>query len=60
MPYPEVLATSLRRMAGEYGHAACGVECAEFGASVPAWPAFATPHVGFALGASGSMTGRER
>jgi 2-haloalkanoic acid dehalogenase type II len=41
MPYPEVLATVLRRLASSLDLDASDVECAEFGASVTAWPAFA-------------------
>jgi 2-haloacid dehalogenase len=41
MLYPEVLAESLRRMASSLGQGANDIECAEFGASVGAWPAFA-------------------
>lgn len=38
--YPEVLAESLRRMATTLGLDTNATECAEFGASVGAWPAF--------------------
>ncbi|MCU1359664.1 MAG: 2-haloalkanoic acid dehalogenase [Ilumatobacteraceae bacterium] len=41
MLYPEVLAESLRRMAGSLGEGANDIDCAEFGASVASWPAFA-------------------
>jgi 2-haloacid dehalogenase len=41
MLYPEVLAESLRRMAASLDLGTNDIECAEFGASVAAWPAFA-------------------
>ena len=41
MPYPEVLAEVMRRLAASLDHDASDAECAEFGASVAAWPAFA-------------------
>ncbi len=41
MRYPDVLATSLHRIATEFGVTATDVECEEFGKSVGAWPAFA-------------------
>jgi 2-haloalkanoic acid dehalogenase type II len=41
MPYPEVLAEVLRRLAASLDLDASDAECAEFGASVAAWPAFA-------------------
>jgi 2-haloacid dehalogenase len=41
MLYPAVLAESLRRLAAELGAGTNDIECAEFGASVGAWPAFA-------------------
>ena len=41
MPYPEVLAEVLRRLAASLGLDASDAECGEFGASVAAWPAFA-------------------
>jgi 2-haloalkanoic acid dehalogenase type II len=40
MRYPDVLGESLRRMAADLGHDATDDECAEFGTSVGAWPAF--------------------
>jgi len=40
MPYPEVLAETLRRIATEYGADATDDERAAFGASVGDWPAF--------------------
>jgi 2-haloacid dehalogenase len=40
MAYPQVLGMSLRRLAGHFGATATDAECAEFGASVGAWPAF--------------------
>jgi 2-haloacid dehalogenase len=41
MLYPQVLAATLPRIAAEFGHTATNSECAEFGASVGDWPAFA-------------------
>jgi putative hydrolase of the HAD superfamily len=41
MPYPEVLAEVLRRLAASVDLDASDAECAEFGGSVAAWPAFA-------------------
>lgn len=41
MGYPEVLGESLRRIAASLGLTATADECAEFGATVGAWPAFA-------------------
>ncbi len=41
LPYPQVLAESLRRIAGNLHVNATDAECAAFGASVPDWPAFA-------------------
>jgi 2-haloacid dehalogenase len=41
MPYPEVLAEVLRRLATSLALEATDAECEEFGASVAAWPAFA-------------------
>jgi 2-haloalkanoic acid dehalogenase type II len=41
MLYPDVLGETLRRMAVSLGMEATDAECAEFGASVGAWPAFA-------------------
>lgn len=41
MLYPEVLAESLRRVAASLDQGTNDIECAEFGASVGAWPAFA-------------------
>lgn len=41
MLYPDVLAMTLRHMASTFGETATDAECAEFGASVGAWPAFA-------------------
>ena len=41
MRYPDVLATSLHRIAAEFGVAATDTECEEFGASVGTWLAFA-------------------
>jgi 2-haloacid dehalogenase len=41
MLYPDVLAESLRRMAVAFEVGTNDTECAEFGASVIAWPAFA-------------------
>ena len=41
MLYPDVLAQTLRRLAHTFGESATDVECAEFGASVGDWPAFA-------------------
>ena len=40
MPYPDVLAEALRRLAASLDLDASDAECAEFGASVVAWPAF--------------------
>lgn len=40
MPYPGVLAEALRRLAASLDLDASDAECAEFGASVAAWPAF--------------------
>jgi len=41
MPYPDVLAEALRRIAASLNLDAGDAECVEFGASVAAWPAFA-------------------
>jgi 2-haloacid dehalogenase len=41
MPYPEVLAEVMRRLATSLDLDASDAECAEFGSSVAAWPAFA-------------------
>jgi 2-haloacid dehalogenase len=40
LPYPQVLAESLRRMAANLRVDTTDAECAAFGASVPDWPAF--------------------
>lgn len=41
MPYPEVLAEVMRRLATSLHLDCSDAECVEFGASVAAWPAFA-------------------
>jgi 2-haloalkanoic acid dehalogenase type II len=41
LPYPEVLAETLRRIGGDFGVVVTPEEAAEFGASVGYWPAFA-------------------
>ena len=40
LPYPDVLAETLRRIAQQYGADVTDGECAAFGASVGDWPAF--------------------
>jgi 2-haloacid dehalogenase len=40
MPYPEVLAEVMRRLAASLDLDASDADCVEFGASVAAWPAF--------------------
>jgi 2-haloacid dehalogenase len=40
MRYPDVLATVLERVGDRFGATPTAAECADFGASVPRWPAF--------------------